>query len=82
MTPTITLELLERYEQVKGELERSPSAHLVDREAWELVDELVLDLHLINHGYATESYERHVERRLKEVCADADTIDRLRHLRL
>jgi hypothetical protein len=46
------------------------------------VDELVLDLHLINHGYATESYERHVERRLKEVCADAATIDRLRHLRL
>jgi hypothetical protein len=82
MTPTITLELLERYEQVKGELERSPSSPLVDREAWELVDELVLDLHLINHGYATESYERHVERRLKDVCADADTIDRLRHLRL
>jgi hypothetical protein len=55
---------------------------LVDREAWELVDELVLDLHLINHGYATESYERHVERRLKEVCADEATIHRLRHLRL
>ena len=82
MTPTITLELLDRYEQVKGELERSSSAHLVDPAAWELVDELVLDLHLINHGYATESYERHVDRRLKEVCADEATIHRLRHLRL
>jgi len=82
MSPTITLELLDRYEQVKGELERAPSAHQVDRGAWELVDELMLDLHLIDHGYATESYQRHVERRLTEVCADAATIDRLRHLRL
>ena len=82
MSPTITMELLDRYEEVKGDLERSPMAHSVDREAWELVDELVLDLHLINHGYATESYERHVERRLKEVCTDAGTIERLRHLHL
>lgn len=78
----ITHELLDLYESVKGEYDKLNLAKRPDEVLWELVDELVLDLHLINHGYATESYERHVERRLKEVCADEATIDRLRHLRL
>lgn len=81
MSTPITMELLDLYEEVKGELERSPRAHLVDKEAWERVDELVLDLHLIHHGYATESYARHVERRLREECADAEVVERLRQLR-
>jgi len=82
MSRPITMELLELYEGVKGELERIPDRGSIDPGTWELLDELVLDLHLIAHGYATESYEHHVERRLKEVCMNEAVIARLRTLNL
>lgn len=80
--PQITHELLDKYMQVKGELERSPDRKEIDPDLWEIVDQLLLDLHMIRHGYTTEGYERFVDRRLQEVCADHSVVDRMREIRL
>jgi hypothetical protein len=74
--------LLDQYVSVKGELEKLPSASAFDPELWEIVDQLLLDLHMIRHGYTTEGYEKFVDRRLKEVSADATVETRMRELRL
>ena len=74
---------LDRYEAVGGELERLPAeerAVLVS--TWTTVDELFQDLHMIKHGYTTDGYERHVERQLKVLCADASVVERLRTMKL
>ena len=44
--------------------------------------ELLLDLHMMRHGYTTDSYDRHVERRLKELCAGEDVVERMKALRI
>ncbi|MGV3638429.1 MAG: hypothetical protein ACO1NQ_12385 [Flavobacteriales bacterium] len=78
----ITHDLLDAYESVKGEYEKLAWGRKPDEQLWETVDEVLLDLHLIKHGYASDGYERHIERRLKEVCADASVVERLRTLRV
>jgi hypothetical protein len=80
--PLIDHPLLDLYEKVKGELEALPETDAADPELWEIVDQLLLDLHMIRHGYASEGYERFVERRLKEVCADEGVVGRLKGIRL
>ncbi len=75
-------ELLDRYEAVKGDLERSPDRNAIDPRLWETVDEILLDLHMINHGYTTDGYARFVERRMQEVCADASVVERMKAIRL
>ncbi|MEO8588116.1 MAG: hypothetical protein ABI432_02010 [Flavobacteriales bacterium] len=74
--------LLDRYEQVAGELERLPAAQRPDAALWELVDELLLDLHLIRHGYTSDGYEKHVARRLEHDCADESVVERMHAIRL
>lgn len=81
MSRRIDHALLDRYAQVGGELERLPAELRPDAVLWETVDELLLDLHLIRHGYASEGYEKHIEKRLKEVCADAGVIERIKAMR-
>ncbi|MBL0128156.1 MAG: hypothetical protein IPP83_12015 [Flavobacteriales bacterium] len=78
----ITHDLLDTYESVDGDYERLPWGNRVDETLWETVDGLLLDLHLINHGYATDGYEKHIERKLKEVCADEGVIERVREMRM
>ncbi len=78
----ITHDLLDTYESVKGEYEKLPWGLRSDETLWEIVDGLVLDLHLIRHGYATDGYEKHIEQKLKDLCADATVIERLKALRL
>ncbi len=78
---TIDHIFLDRYESVKGELEKHPDRKNIDPVLWEIVDQLLLDLHMIRHGYTTEGYERFVDRRLQEVCADAEVIRRMREMR-
>lgn len=73
---------LDLYEAVAGELERLPKADRPPAAVWEAADELLLDLHMMRHGYTTESYDKHVERRLKEECEDDSVVERLRALRL
>ena len=80
--PLITHDLLDRYTQVKGELEKLPDRRDVDPELWEIVDQLLLDLHMIRFGYTSAGYERFVDRRLQEVCADATVVDRMREISL
>jgi hypothetical protein len=77
----ITHDLLDAYESVKGEYEKLPWGTKLDEKLWETVDEVLLDLHLIKHGYASDGYERHIERKLKEVCADPSVAERMRGLR-
>jgi hypothetical protein len=77
----ITHDLLDAYESVKGEYEKLPWGKKPDEKLWETVDEVLLDLHLIKHGYASDGYERHIERKLKEVCADPTVVERMRALR-
>jgi len=75
--------LLDTYQAVAGDPERMTTADLKRIQAdWTTVDELLLDLHMIKHGYTTEGYEKHVERRLKAVCADESVVERLRNLKL
>lgn len=78
----ITEELVDRYASVAGELERLTDATENEKVIWGLLDELLLDLHLIRHGYADEAYARHVERRLRQLSADAGTIEKIKLLRL
>lgn len=74
--------LLDHYEQSAGEPHHLPPDHGIASELWEALDELLLDLHLIRHGYADEGYARHVERELTKLCADASVIERVKALRL
>ncbi|MCC6541293.1 MAG: hypothetical protein IT225_03650 [Flavobacteriales bacterium] len=78
----ITQDLLDTYEAVKGDYDKLPWGKRPDEELWGLVDGLLLDLHLITHGYATEGYEKHIAKELKRLCADEGVIDRLRNMRL
>lgn len=77
----ITHDLLDAYESVKGEYEKLPWGKKPDEKLWETVDTLLLDLHLIKHGYATEGYTAHINRKLKEVCLDSSVSDRLLSLK-
>jgi len=82
MTPPIDHSLLDLYERCGGDPARMASAERPDMERWERVDELLLDLHLIRHGYTDEGYARHVERELQKACADASVVERMHALRL
>ncbi|MBX2972431.1 MAG: hypothetical protein KF797_04965 [Flavobacteriales bacterium] len=74
----ITHDLLDAYESVKGEYEKLPWGKKPDEKLWEALDGLLLDLHLINHGYATDGYEKHINKELKRLCADESVEGRLR----
>lgn len=76
----ITNDLLDAYESVKGDYEKLPWGRRPSEELWEAVDGLLLELHLIRHGYADEGYARHVERELKKQCADDSVASRMRVL--
>ncbi len=78
----ITHDLLDAYESVKGEYEKLPWGKKPNEQLWEAVDGLVLDLHLIKHGYATDGYEKHIEKELLRLCADATVVERVRNLRI
>ena len=73
---------LDTYESVQGEYEKLPWGNRVDETLWETVDGLLLDLHLIKHGYASDGYEKHIEKKLKEVCKDESVVERVRAMRL
>lgn len=73
---------LDRYVAATGDPERLERGHGMDMAIWERVDELLLDLHLIRHGYAEEGYSRHVDRELDRHCADASVAQRMKDLRL
>ncbi|MBK6369892.1 MAG: hypothetical protein IPF64_08695 [Flavobacteriales bacterium] len=74
---------LDVYEAAAGDPDRvSAENNGLVGAAWTIADELLQDLHMIKFGYTTEGYDRHVERRLKEVCADESVVERLKGLRL
>ncbi|MBK8339106.1 MAG: hypothetical protein IPK99_03410 [Flavobacteriales bacterium] len=73
--------LLDLYEQHKGEPERmSPADRDKLKEAWALLDELLMDLHMVRHGYAHAGYAKHLDRRIDAHCADEHVAERLRAL--
>jgi hypothetical protein len=74
--------LLDAYTAADGDPTRLPAdlQHLAG-ERWTRVDELLLDLHMLRHGYVSEGYERHLDRMIAEDCADASVADRLRAMR-
>lgn len=76
----ITHALLDMYESVQGEYERLPLTARPDELLWSMVDGLVLDLHMIKHGYASEGYVKHLDRELKRLCVDESVVKRLREL--
>lgn len=78
----ITHDLLDAYEAVKGEYELLPWGKRPDEKLWEAVDGLLLDLHLVKHGYATDGYEKFLEKELKRLCADDTVIERIRGMRM
>lgn len=79
---TIDHGTLDHYERTAGDPKELPKGHGIPPELWEVIDELLLDLHLIRHGYADEGYARHVERELSKLCADGSVMERLRNIRL
>lgn len=79
---SITHDLLDKYVSVKGELERLSDRADISPELWEIVDQLLLDLHMIRHGYTTDGYARFVERRLNELCASEDVVQRMHEIDL
>jgi len=78
----ITHDLLDAYESVKGEYEKLPWGQKPDEQLWEAVDGLLLDLHLIKHGYATDGYAKHIEKELRRLCADESVAERVRNMKL
>ena len=78
----ITHDFLDAYESVKGEYEKLTWGMRLDEATWEAVDGLVLDLHLIRHGYATDGYEKHIEKELQRLCADVSVVERVKTMRL
>lgn len=82
MSDTIDHGFLDLYEAVAGDLERLPKADRPPAALWEAADELLLDLHMMRHGYTTESYEKHVERRLQTTCSSEDVVQRMKALRI
>lgn len=82
MSSSINHAFLALYEAVAGDLERVPKSDRPPAALWEAADELLLDLHMMRHGYTTESYDKHVERRLNELCSGQDVVDRMKALRL
>ena len=78
----ISHDLLDAYESVKGDYEKLPWGKKPDEKLWESVDALLLDLHLIKHGYATDGYEQHIEKELRRVCTDESVVQRVRSLQL
>ncbi|HRH38687.1 MAG TPA: hypothetical protein PK760_10095 [Flavobacteriales bacterium] len=78
----ITHDLLDTYESVKGEYEKLAWGKRVNEALWESVDGLLLDLHLIRHGYATDGYSKHIEKELKRLCADESVVERVRAMEL
>lgn len=81
MTP-IDHAFLDRYEAAGGEPTREPLLGPDDAARWEAVDALLLELHMVQHGYARDGYDRHLEREMERLCADATVVARLRTLRL
>jgi len=81
MNGRITHALLDHFTSVAGDPDKLPTGHGVDPEAWQALDELLLDLHMMRHGYTTDGYAKHVQRRLAEECADGTVITRLHALR-
>ena len=80
MRPLITHELLDLYVQAAGDPGMVAKGTPVDADAWEQLAELMLDLHLIRHGYADEGYAKHVERLLLTVYAEDGVLERIRAL--
>ena len=78
----ITHELLDAYASVQGEYEKLPWGHGFDEALWDELDGLLLELHLVKHGYAHPGFERHLEREMDRLCADADVAARVKGLRL
>jgi len=74
--------ILDHYERTAGDPQGLPHGHAIPPELWEAIDELLLDLHLIRHGYADEGYARHVERELAKLCADGSVVERVKRIRL
>ena len=56
MSGLITHLLLDQYESVSGELEKLQTEDRPDAALWDLLDELMLDLHLINHDISSVRY--------------------------
>lgn len=80
MKPRITHELLDLYLQVAGDPDMVPKGTAFDGEAWELLAELMLDLHLIRHGYADEGYAKHVDRLVRALHTEEGVTERIRAL--
>lgn len=78
----ITHELLDAYASVQGEYEKLPLGHGFDEALWDELDGLLLELHLVKHGYAHAGVERHLERELERLSADATVASRIKGLRL
>jgi hypothetical protein len=81
MTERIDHELLDAYERTAGEPGLLPAGHDLSIELWELLEALLLDLHLVRHDYADEQYARHVERELERHCSDASVVERIKSMR-
>jgi hypothetical protein len=74
--------ILDHYERTAGDPHQLPHGHGIPADLWEAIDEFLLDLHLIRHGYADEGYARHVERELSKLCADSSVVERVKSIRL
>ncbi len=72
---------LDAYEACNGDPGRLPHGQAFDTGVWELLEALLLDLHLLRHRYADEAYARHVERRLVELCTDSTVVERMKAVR-
>lgn len=79
---SITHDLLDKYVSVKGEFEKLTDRDGIDPVIWEIIDQLLLDLHMVRHGYTTDGYAKFVERRLNEVCAGEDVVQRMHGITL
>ena len=69
MSGLITHLLLDQYESVSGELEKLQTEDPPDAALRDQLDELMLDLPMINNGYAKEGYIENFARQSWGECA-------------
>ncbi len=82
----LTVAKLDIYRQYCGDIDgwarhaRDALRAGIDDTDWALIDELLLGLALVARAEASATYAQALERRIMEVCADADTRAMLRAL--
>ena len=82
----ITTEKLKMYKKYSGNIEswdrfgKKKDKDFLEYEEWELIDELIQNLEMVEKGFVSESFTSQIFDKLKEVCDSEKTQNDLKSL--